>query len=109
MAQRDASETPVKQAFRASSWRPHLSGTLRGFFDLRLPSGLVIHDLTAHEMNGRRWVAMPGKPLLDSDGRHRTYDRGKKAYVATLEIPDRDRRDKFTEQALAALDKLLRQ
>jgi len=55
---------------RASGWRPHLSGSLRGFFTLELPSGLIINDLTLHEKDGKRWVGLPGKPQIE-DGRHR--------------------------------------
>jgi hypothetical protein len=109
VAQRDASETPVKQAFRASSWRPHLSGTLQGFFRLQLPSGLIINNLTLHQKGDKRWVGLPGVPQIEA-GRHRVDPAtGKPAYTPTLEISDRQRRDKFTEQALAAFDRLLRQ
>jgi hypothetical protein len=92
---------------RASGWRPHSSGSLQGFFNLRLASGLCINDPTLHEKNGSRWVSFPGKPLLDSDGRHRVDE--KKAYVAILEISDRATRDRFNAEALAAVDRMLRQ
>jgi hypothetical protein len=47
---------------RASDWRPYASGTLVGFFDLLLPSGLKLNDCTLHERDGKRWVGLPGKP-----------------------------------------------
>jgi hypothetical protein len=94
---------------RASGWRPHSSGSLQGFFNLRLASGLCLNDLTLHEQGDRRWVGLPGKPQIDSEGRHRVGDNGKKLYTPVVEIPDRERRDKFTAEALAAVDRMLRQ
>jgi hypothetical protein len=42
-------------------------GALRGFADLELDSGLVIHDARLMESSGKRWVNLPGKPQLDRD------------------------------------------
>jgi hypothetical protein len=93
--------------FVASGWRPHSSGTLRGFFNLRLPSGLLLNDLTLHEQGEKRWVKLPGKAQIE-DGRHRSDPRtGKPAYTPVVQIPDRDRRDKFNAEALAAVDRML--
>jgi hypothetical protein len=106
---RNGPDAPIKQAFRASSWRPYLSGTLQGFFRLQLPSGLIINNLTLHQKGAKRWVGLPGVPQIEA-GRHRIDPAtGKPAYTPALEISDRQRRAKFTEQALAALDRLLRQ
>jgi hypothetical protein len=94
---------------RAYGWRPLSSGTLQGFFDIELASGLRLNDLTLHEQNGKRWVGLPGKPQLDSDGRHRIGDNGKKLWSPVVEIPDRATRDRFTAEALAAVNRMLRQ
>jgi hypothetical protein len=92
---------------RASAWRPVLSGTLQGFFTLRLGSGLVLNDCTLHQKGNRRWIELPAKPQLE-DGRHRRDpETGRGLYVAVVEIPDREVRDKFNEQALAAVDRML--
>jgi hypothetical protein len=92
---------------RASGWRSVLSGSLQGFFDLQLPSGLVLNGCMLHERDGNRWVGLPGKAQIE-DGRQRLDPKtGRPAYTPVVEIPDRAVRDKFTEQALAALDRLL--
>ena len=92
---------------RASDWRPHQSGTLKGFFNLQLPSGLVLNGLTLHQNGERRWVGLPGKPQLE-DGRHRLDPKtGKPAWQPVVEIPAREVRDRFQEAALAAIDRLL--
>jgi hypothetical protein len=90
----------------ATDWVPRSSGTLRGFITLRLPSGLVLRDCTPHELSDRRWIGLPGKPLLDQDGRHRVDNAGKKHYVSVVEIPDRAIRERFQAAALAAVDRL---
>jgi hypothetical protein len=81
----------------------------RGFFNLRLASGICINDLTLHERGDRRWVGLPGKPQIDAEGRQRIGENGKKLYTPVVEIPDRATRNNFTEQALAAVDRMLRQ
>jgi hypothetical protein len=94
---------------RASGWRPHASGTLQGFFNLRLPSGLVLNDFTLHQKGERRWVGLPGKPQIDAEDRvRRDPTTGKRLYTPAVEIPAREVRDKFQEQALAAVDRMLR-
>jgi hypothetical protein len=94
---------------RAFDWRSHTANTLQGFFNLELPSGMVIHDLTLHEQGNRRWVGLPGKPQLDEDGQHRKDPAtGKKLYAPVIEIRSRARRGSFTREALAAVDRMLR-
>jgi hypothetical protein len=92
---------------RASGWRPHLSGSLQGFFELQLASGLKLNDCTLHKQGVKRWIGLPGKPQL-VDGRHRIDPAtGKPAHTPVVEIPSRER-DRFTEQTLAAVDRMLR-
>jgi hypothetical protein len=91
---------------KASGWRPHLSGSLQGFCNLRLPSGICLNDLTLHQKGDRRWVGPPGKPQIE-DGRVRIGEGGKKLYTPVVEIPDRAIRDLFTAEALVAIDRTL--
>jgi hypothetical protein len=82
---------------------------LRGFVDLTLsPPRITLKECSVHEQNGRRWIGLPGRPQIDLDGRHRVDSvTGKKLYMPTVEIPDRDARERFQEAALAAVDRLL--
>jgi DNA-binding cell septation regulator SpoVG len=79
-------------------------GALRGFCDLALDSGMVVHDCTVMENNGRRWVNLPGKPQLDRDKNLVRGESGKIIYVPVLSIADRVRRDAFNAQAFSAVD-----
>jgi hypothetical protein len=89
---------------RCTKFTPMEKGALRGFCDLALDSGMIIHDALLMESNGKRWVNLPGKPQLTKDQQVKRGDDGKIAYTPVLSIPDRARRDAFNLQALAAID-----
>lgn len=93
----------------ASDFRPMQRNTLQAFVTLTLaPSGIVLCDCALHEKTGRRWLALPGKPQLDAEGRHRKDPAtGKGLYAVVVEIPDKAARDRFQQAALAAVDLLL--
>jgi hypothetical protein len=43
--------------------------TLKGFADLELTRvGLIIHDCTWHEKNGKEWIGFPARSYTDKDG-----------------------------------------
>lgn len=67
-------------------------GTLRGFCDLELPSGLIIRGAMLFEKNGKRWVGFPSKEWTKADGT--------KGYSPLLEFADRDVSDKFQAAVL---------
>jgi hypothetical protein len=67
----------------------------------------VVNDCTLHEKGVRRWIGLPGKPQIE-DGKHRKDPAtGKGLYAPVVEIPSRQVRDKFQEQAIAAVDRML--
>jgi hypothetical protein len=92
----------------ASEWREIASGTLRALVTLVMtPPGLVLKDCSYHEHGGRRWVCLPVKPLLDSEGRQRRHpETGKKIIASVAQIATRSARDEFQREALAAIDRL---
>jgi hypothetical protein len=94
MPQRRMSAT----GFTVTEWRSLCTGTsLRGFFTLELPSGLVIVDCSLHEKgNGEKWVGMPARSY--------TKDNGSVAWVQVVGFTDKATRQRFSKQALAALD-----
>ena len=40
----------------ATNWKPLERNTLKGFVDLTLPSGLIIHGCSLHRKNESRWM-----------------------------------------------------
>jgi DNA-binding cell septation regulator SpoVG len=83
-------------AFEISNWKPIVKGALRGFFSVALPSGMVLHDCTAYEKDGKRWVNGPSKSFTAKDG--------KVTYKPLVDFADKATRDKFSASVLAALD-----
>jgi hypothetical protein len=54
---------------RCIRFRPYPKNTLRAFVDLELTRvGLVLHDCTWHEKNGKEWVSFPARSYQDKDG-----------------------------------------
>jgi hypothetical protein len=92
----------------ASDWRPLQRNPLLGFLTLTLvPSGIVLHDCGLHQKDGRRWIALPSKPQIDSKGRHSKGETGKGLYTPIVaEIAGKEERAQF-QAALAAVDRLL--
>lgn len=102
---RDASTAVT---IRALNWRPHEQNTLRAFVDLRLLSGLTLRDCTYHSRGEARWVGFAARPQLDHEGRILRAPRtGKPSYSAVVTIDDREARERFQREALAAIDELL--
>jgi hypothetical protein len=93
-----------RQQMVATNWRPREQNTLRGSFDLLEASGQKLHDCTLHEKGAARWIALPSRPVLDSDGKVRIGPDGKRLYVPSVSIPEPGDRERF---ALAAIDRLL--
>jgi hypothetical protein len=88
---------------RLISWKSLVKNSLRGFATIELPIGLKIVDFPVLVSNGKAWVSLPTKPVIDRDGKHVKPD-GKPQYSAMLEWKNRDLGDRF----LAAVIELVR-
>lgn len=82
-------------------WRPFEKNTLRGFFAVQLPSGMVLHQCTLHRGRNSDWIGFPASAQV-RDGQAVVLN-GKQQYNKLIEIPDRQRRDAFQASVLAAL------
>jgi hypothetical protein len=49
-------------------FRPYEKNTLRGFADLRLDSGLILHECALHQRGGEEWVGLPSRSFTGNDG-----------------------------------------
>ncbi len=74
-------------------------GTLIGFFDLELPSGLKFNGCMLFEKNGKRWVGFPSKEWVKADGT--------KSYSPLIEFTSTDVRDRFQAQVLPLAERAL--
>jgi hypothetical protein len=78
------SEMPRKR-MRLLRWTERRMGTLRGFADIELPSGLKVYGCPVHvAVNGRTWAGLPGRPQIDRNDRLIRQD-GKAQYTRILE------------------------
>jgi hypothetical protein len=88
------------QMIQIAGFKPLSKNTLKGVFDVLLPSGLQIHGCMLLESDGKRWIGLPGKPYTDASGQ--------KTYARIIDFSSSTIRDKFRDAVLMALDEHLR-
>lgn len=81
---------------RISDWKAIQKNTLRGFYTVELPSGMVIHKCSLHEKNGQRWIGLPTEKYSKRDGTT--------AYSILIEFTSRQVEGNFRRQVLLALE-----
>jgi hypothetical protein len=81
---------------RVTNFRPFAKGTLIAFFDVELPSGLILRDCSFHEKNGGRWVDPPSTKFAGQDG--------KPVYKRLVDFATRGLGDEFRDAVLAAIE-----
>jgi hypothetical protein len=77
--------------------------TLRGFARVRLPSGMVLHDVAVHQKGARAWASPAAKPMIGRDGAVMRDADGKVQYAPVVSFASRERRDRFSSQVVEAL------
>jgi hypothetical protein len=50
------------------NFKPYSKNTLLGFFDVELPSGMILAGCCLHEKNGHYWTGLPGRQYTKDDG-----------------------------------------
>jgi hypothetical protein len=87
------------------NFKPLVSGTLRGFVDIRLRElRMIIRDVTVHQRDGKTWAGLPGKPMIDRNGNALRGDDGRIKYTPVLELDDKATRSAFSARVCAALE-----
>src|SRR3954470_448176 len=92
---------PPTACFLASDWKPLDKATLLGAFNLTLPSGLIVKGCTYHKSHSSYWVGLPSQSHKDKNG--------DVAWTNILDFSSRNARTRFQEQAMSAIEKLLRE
>src|SRR5262245_16301155 len=83
---------------RCVKFRAYQKNTLRGFVDLELVrTGLVLHDCTWHEKDGKEWVGFPARSYTDKNG------EAKWQPIVDFAEGAREAREQFRKQALDAI------
>lgn len=83
---------PDPVSVKITNWQP-IAGkeTLRAFFSVELPSGLVIHKVSLHQRDTARWICAPSEKLESGE------------YRGLVEFATRDVANNFRRQVLFAL------
>jgi DNA-binding cell septation regulator SpoVG len=82
-----------------TNWKVYEKNTLRAFFSLSLPSGLIIHNCALHQKDGARWIGLPSRQYQKDDGSI--------AYSPLVQFVSKDARQRFQATALEAMDRFM--
>ncbi len=74
--------------------RRHEKNTPKGFFDLALPSGMIVKGCSLHVTSGHAWVGLPGRQYVDASGAE--------TWANIIDFRDRASKDRFQKIALEA-------
>jgi hypothetical protein len=80
-----------------ANWEPRIKNTLRGFFSVTLPSGMILHHVMLHESAETRWVGLPSREWINA--------AGEKQHAKLIDFRDRATADRFKGAVLEALDR----
>jgi len=86
-------------------WKEMKRNSLRGFAKVRVGKALILHDVTVHVANGKRWATPASKPQIGADGVALKDDRGKIKYAPIMEWGDRETADSFSAGVIAAVER----
>ncbi len=96
---------PPPRPLALLEWKSMPRNSLRGFASVRLGASLIIKDVTVHASHGKRWAGLPGKPLIDAEGKAKRGQNGKPTYVPVMEWASKDAADRFSEAVIAAVER----
>ena len=83
-------------------FKPFPKNSLIGFVRVRMPSGVIYHDVSIHKQGDSAWASPSAKPQIGRDGTHITKD-GKPQYSPVVSFVSKEVRDKFSGAILNAL------
>lgn len=96
----------ANRQMKCAAFKPLVRGSLQGFADLQMDSGLILLGCSMHSSNGKRWVNPPGRPQLDADKKV-MLEAGKVLYAPIVDFADKKIRYRWSDAALAAIDEHL--
>jgi hypothetical protein len=82
----------------------YASGTLVGFADVRMPSGVEYYGCPIHIAGSRAWASPPGKPCLGKDGELLREPDGRPRYGKVIGFSSHGVRRRWSDSVLAAVN-----
>ena len=86
----------VNRVYEITNWKSYHKNTLRGFFSVTLPNGLIINHLMLHENGDRRWIGFPAKEWNN--------DKGDTHFSPIINFTSTDIGKKFEKRVIDAID-----
>jgi hypothetical protein len=86
-----------------SEFKPIAAGALRGFCDVHLPSGMVLHRCGIFTKDGKAWASPPSKQVIGRDGTVQKTADGKTRYEPTVSFADRATQERWSAQVIEAV------
>jgi hypothetical protein len=95
---------PAAPTLIVEDWKAIGRNTLLGFCRVRLPSGMILHDVAVHMKSGKFWATPAGKPRLGRDGLQMTDPAtGKLLWLPIVAFETKQIGDRFSTQVIEAL------
>ena len=97
---------PAARSAKILRWQPfrNSAGTVLGFFDVELPSGMVINGCKLMiGPQGRHWIATPAVKAVDKDDNPIVNRDAKPAWNSFVDFASKEARNRFQAQVLDAL------
>jgi hypothetical protein len=92
------------QAMAIEEFKSVEKNTLRGWARVRMPSGMILHDVGIFYDSDRAWVSAPSKAMLGRDGvRMRSAKESKPLYAPVVSFETGALYRKFSDAVIAAL------
>jgi hypothetical protein len=88
---------------KIDNFKPVSAGALRGFADVTLPSGMVLHRCSLFAKGGKAWAGAPSKQVIGRDGTVQKTAEGKARYEPTVSFADRATQDRWSASVIEAV------
>jgi hypothetical protein len=93
----------MMSAITVENFKPISAGAMRGFCDVTLPSGMVLHRCSIFAKDGKAWASPPSKQVIGRDGTVQKTTDGKARYEPTVSFTDRATGERWSNAVIEAL------
>jgi hypothetical protein len=90
-------------AMTVEDFKPINAGAMRGFVDVHLPSGMVLHRCSIFAKDDKAWASPPSKQVIGRDGVVQKTAEGKTRYEPTVSFADRATQERWSAAVIEAL------
>jgi hypothetical protein len=79
------------------------TNSLKGFADVQLASGMILHDVQIHVRAATAWVMPSSREMIDRNGVVMRDDAGKKRWLEQVSFVDKETRTRFSDTVIEAM------